>query len=182
VSSPRIPRNSTRQRRTEAYRAEWKSNRIGSRKHPRIRGPELVLALERALEATGDRVFADALRAVHHYGLGREFERNAAKAQVEIFGSSIGGFLAQVRFLVIRGKLENGARRRLSVREACECVTAESGIGETFEAAAERLRKAYSAHPPTQTAAPLNLGTTLLALAASRIVKQEFLGKKRRRK
>jgi hypothetical protein len=141
-----------------------------------------VLALERALEATGDRVFADALKAVHHYGLGREFERNAAKAQVEIFGDPVEGFLVQVRFLVTRGKLENGARRRLSVREACECVAAESGIGETFEAAVERLRKAYSAHPPAQTAAPPNLGTMLLALGASRIVEQEFLGKKRRRK
>jgi hypothetical protein len=191
---PRPPRVTAR-KRTEAYKHEWEEtlkrrdewkkgrlNRIGSRKPRGVRGPEFVLALERASQASGDPIFAEALRAARQYGLDREFERSAARLQIETFGNPLDGHLAQVAFLVVRGKLEKRGRwrRRLSIREACKCVVAETGLpGHSFEAAVERLRKQYLAHPRSDNSPILDLDAAMRSLWARRIVEQEFLVKKR---
>jgi hypothetical protein len=146
-----------------------------------VRGPEFVLALERASQATGDPIFADALRAARQYGLDREFERSVARLQVEMFGDPLDGHLAQVAFLVARGKLEKEGRRRLSIREACKCVVAETGLpAASFEAAVERLRKQYLAHPRSDNSPILDLEAAMISLWERRIVEQEFLVKGRR--
>ena len=183
----RLPRETLRQRRTKAYKDEWEEIRKNRRTAPRrrrvLRGPDFVLALERASQATGDPIFADALRAAGQYGLDREFERRAARLQVEVFGDPLDGHLAQVAFLVTRGKLEDGKRRLLSVREACECIVAETGLpGASFNAAVERLRKQYLAHPRPDDSQVLNLEAAMTSLLARRIVEQEFLGKKPHKK
>ena len=183
----RLPRETPRQRRTKAYKDEWeeirKNRRTTSRRRRVVRGPEFVLALERASQATGDPIFADALRAARQYGLDREFERRASRLQIEEFGDPLDAHLAQVAFLVTRGKLEDGKRRPLSVREACECVVAETGLpGASFKAAVERLRKQYLAHPRPDDSQVLNLEAAMTSLLARRIVEQEFLGKKPRKK
>jgi hypothetical protein len=173
---PRQPQQTARQRRTEAYRLEWSKNRRVVRKQDRgLRGSEFVAALERAGAVTSDPIFADALRAARQYGLDREFERNATRLQSEMFGDPLAGHLVQVRFLVRRGKMENGQRRRLSVREACECVTAESGLhSSSFETAVERLRQEFLAHPPSGNVPLLDLGTGMMSLHTRRIAEQEF--------
>jgi hypothetical protein len=187
---PRLARVTPR-KRTEAYKHEWEEtlkrrnewkkgrfNRISTRKPRGVRGPEFVLALERASQATSDPIFVDALRAARQYGLDREFERSAARLQVEMFGNPLDGHLAQVAFLVARGKLEKRRgwrwRRRLSIREACKCVVAETGLpGHSFEAAVERLRKL--AHPRSDNSPILDLEAAMTSLWARRIVEQEFL-------
>jgi hypothetical protein len=185
VSSPRPPRPTSRQRRTEEYREAWNKFRVVGREYRSVRGPELVIGLERALAVTGDPVFATALRATRDYGLDRDFERNAARIQTEMFGDPIAGYIAQITFLIKRGKLEGDKRRRLSVREACEVVAADSGFpGYSFETAAERLRKHYLARRRSDsTPAPaLNLEAAMTSLLARRIAAEEFLVKKPRAK
>ena len=188
------PRRVTGRKRTEAYKHEWEEtlkrrdewkkgrlNRISTRKPRHVRGPEFVLALERASQATGDPIFADALRAARQYGLDREFERSVARLQVGMFGDPLDGHLAQVAFLVARGKLEEKGRRRLSIREACKCVVAETGLpAASFEAAVERLRKQYLAHPRSDNSPILDLEAAMISLWERRIVEQEFLVKGRR--
>jgi len=189
------PRQVTARKRTEAYKHEWEETLkrrdewkeehlkgISTRKRRRVlRGPEFVLALERASQATGDPIFADALRAARQYGLDREFERSAARLQVEMFGNPLNSYLAQVAFLVARGKLEKKGRRRLSIREACKCVVAETGLpAASFEAAVERLRKQYLAHPRSDNSPILDLEAAMISLWERRIVEQEFLVKGRR--
>ena len=188
------PRRVTARKRTEAYKHEWEEtlkrrdewkkgrlNRISTRKPRGVRGPEFVLALERASQATDDPIFADALRAARQYGLDREFERSAARLQIEMFGNPLDGHLAQVAFLVARGKLEKRGRRRLSIREACKCVVAETGLpAASFEAAVERLRKQYLAHPRSDNSPILDLEAAMISLWERRIVEQEFLVKGRR--
>jgi hypothetical protein len=183
VRSPRPPRPTSRQRRTEEYRELWNKSHVAERQYRGVRGPELVIGLERALAATGDLVFADALRATRDYGLDRDFERNAARIQTEMFGDPVAGHIAQIMFLLKRGKLEGDKRRRLSVREACELVVAETGFpGHSFETAVERLRKQClarlrSASPP---APALDLEAAMTSLLARRITAKEFLVKKPR--
>ena len=185
----RLPRETPRQRRTKAYKDEWEEIRKNrwttSRRRRVVRGPEFVLALERASQATGDPIFADALRAARQYGLDREFERTAARLEIETFGDPLDGHLAQVAFLVARGKLEKRGRRRwrrrLSIREACKCVVAETGLpAASFEAAVERLRKQYLAHPRSDNSPILDLEAAMISLWARRIGEQEFLVKGRR--
>jgi hypothetical protein len=182
-SSPRPPRLTARQRRTAEYREEWNKFRVVGRKYRSVRGPELVIGLERALAVTGDPVFADALCATRNYGLDRNFERNAARIQTEMFGDPVAGHLAQIAFLIKRGKLEGGKRRRLTMREACELVVAETGFpGHSFATAVERLRKQClarlrSASPP---APALDLKAAMTWLLARRIGAKEFLVKKPR--
>jgi len=191
------PRRVTARKRTEAYKHEWEEtlnrqyerkkgrlNRISTRKPRGVRGPEFVLALERAFQATGDPIFADALRAARQYGLDQKFERSAKRLQVEMFGDPLDGYLAQVAFLVERGKLEKRGdrrwRRRLSIREACKYVVAETGLpAASFEAAVDRLRKQYLAHPRSDNSPILDLEAAMISLGARRIVEQEFLVKKR---
>ena len=192
------PRRVTARERTEAYKHEWEETLkrrdewkeehlkgISAQKRRRVlRGPEFVLALERASQVTGHPVFADALRAARQYGLDREFERSVARLQV-MFGDPLDGHLAQVAFLVARGKLEKRGRRRwrrrLSIREACKCVVAETGLpAASFEAAVERLRKQYLAHPRSDNSPILDLEAAVISLWARRIVEQEFLVKGRR--
>ena len=188
------PRRVTARKRTEAYKHEWEETLkrrdewkeehlkgISAQKRRRVlRGPEFVLALERASQVTGHPVFADALRAARQYGLDREFERTAARLEIETFGDPLDGHLAQVAFLVARGKLEKKGRRRLSIREACKCVVAETGLpAASFEAAVERLRKQYLAHPRSDNSPILDLEAAMISLWARRIGEQEFLVKKR---
>jgi len=193
------PRRVTARKRTEAYKHEWEETLkrrdewkeehlkgISAQKRRRVlRGPEFVLALERASQVTGHPVFADALRAARQYGLDREFERTAARLEIETFGDPLDGHLAQVAFLVARGKLEKRGRRRwrrrLSIREACKCVVAETGLpAASFEAAVERLRKQYLAHPRSDNSPILDLEAAMISLWERRIVEQEFLVKGRR--
>lgn len=185
MSSPRPPRLTARQRRTAEYREEWNKSRVVGRKYPSVRGPELVIGLERALAVTGDSRFADALCATRNYGLDRNFERNAARIQTEMFGDPIAGHIAQIMFLIKRGKLEGDKRRRLTIREACELVVAETGFpGHSFETAVERLRKQClvrlrSASPP---APALDLAAAMTSLAAMRLAKEFLVKKPRARK
>jgi hypothetical protein len=179
-SKPRPGNQTARQQRSKAYREEWEKNKRIVRKSRGVRGPELAAALERALQATGDLRFADAACAVHAYGLDRKFEHHAKIARAKMFGDPLDGYLTQVAFLAIRGKLERGKRkggklerekrRPLSVREACECVVAETGFPATsFDTAVERLRKAYLAGPRPDIGRPLDLGTAMMSLWARRI-------------
>ena len=104
--------------------------------------------LERAAAATGDPRFTDALEAAKSYGFDKEFQRTASRVQRKMFGTDDDGYLVQVDFLHTRGKLEGERRRRLSVREACEVMAAESGYpAPSFKTAVDRLRKQYMARP-----------------------------------
>ncbi|MGU3284961.1 hypothetical protein [Methylobacterium mesophilicum] len=98
-----------------------------------MRGPEFVRALERALSATGDPVFDDALRAVRAYGLDKG---GHGKVSRQIWGDTENGALVQIRFFV--------ERRGLSVPPAVEKVVAELGLhGSSFEAIVQELSKTF---------------------------------------
>jgi hypothetical protein len=145
---PRPPQQQTdRQKRTEAYEAEWKKThrQIASQKRRRdIRGQDVALGLEMAGQSTGDPRFHDALALWKSYGFDHEFQRNVAREESKAFGDPDDGYLAQVDFFHRQGQLENGKRHRLSILEACEYVVAKFRVpGKTFEHAVERLRKAY---------------------------------------
>ena len=172
----RPPRQTARQKRADDYALMWEKNRKQSalrrpvRKHDRIlRGPELVHAIERMRDATGDPGFETFLDLVYHYGFDREFERTATQVQLEMFGDPEDDCLEQVAFLHKIGKLEepdseepDGRRRRLSLFEACEHVAAETGLpAASFEAAVERLRKRYQAKRPAPRAADLERAIAL---------------------
>ena len=98
-----------------------------------MRGPEFVRALERALSATGDPVFDDALRAVRAYGLDKG---GHGKISRQIWGDMESGDFGQIRFLV--------ERRGMSVPPAVERVVAELGLhGSSFEAIVQELSKSF---------------------------------------
>lgn len=100
-----------------------------------MRGPEFVRALERALAATGDPVFDDALRAVRSYGLDKG---GHGKVRRQIWGDMERGALVQMQYFV--------ERRGMSVPSAAEQVTAEGGLaGSSFEAVVQDLSKAFRA-------------------------------------
>ena len=102
--------------------------------------------LEEASRRTGDPRFVQALEAIKSYGFDKEPARTMSRVQREMFGSEDDGYLTQINYLHTRGKVEDGGRRRLSVREACEAVVAESGYpAPSFKAAVDRLRKRYMA-------------------------------------
>jgi hypothetical protein len=160
VSEPRPPRKTARQLRSEGYAREWvelrkRRDRGGQSgallKDRALQGQDLVRALELAADSTGDPRFTRALEAVKYYGFDREFQRTAARVQGELFGTEA-IFLVQVDFLHRVGKLEqNGSRRKLSVREACEMVAAESGFpGQSFASAVEHLRNLHVAPAPAE--------------------------------
>jgi hypothetical protein len=146
---PREPRNTARQQRFESYEREWLEHRNRSRqrtqqKHRILRGSEFIHALELAANATGDPRFMQALEAAKFYGFDKEFQRTASRIQGEMFGGGPQDYLVQVDFLHLVGKLEGDKRRKLSVREACEMVVAESGYpAHSFLAAVEQFRKFY---------------------------------------
>ena len=141
MRQPRPPRQTERQKRTEAYRAEWKKNRrliAVAKRGRRIRGQDIARALQLCAEATGDPRFIDSVTALRFHNLDHEFQRNIKRAKIANFGGEDAGYLVQVEFL--------HRYRRLSVLEASERVAAESGLpGRTFAAAVEQLRKAYLA-------------------------------------
>ena len=149
VTTPRPPRKTARRLRAEVYAQQWLEHRNRSRRPQKqearvLRGPEFIRALELAANATGDPQFIQALEAATFYGFDREFQRTALRLQGEIFGVGDDVYLAQVDFLHLVGKLEGNRRRKLSVREACEMVVAESGYpGHSFAAVVGRLRKRY---------------------------------------
>jgi hypothetical protein len=158
VRTPRPPRQTARQQRSEHYAREWteKRKRLLERRKPLgqsvlrkgrlLRGQEFIRALELAADVTGDGRFRAAIEAAGMYGLDRKFQRNLARVQAELFGPSDEGYLNQIHFLHTRGKLEGRTRRKLSIREACEVVVMESTYpGRSFENAVEKLRKQYMA-------------------------------------
>jgi hypothetical protein len=114
-----------------------------------LRGPEFVRTLELVRDATGNPIFDYALRTAHVYGFNTALKQNAARVQEQIFVTSDEGYFDQIDFLRHRGRLEGGKqnrRRKLSIREAVECVVAESGlVGKTFESACQQLRERYLA-------------------------------------
>ena len=162
-----------RQERERQYEADWQKIR---KKHQQrrqeegrpaedhklgpVRPTELICTLERFRNATGDPIFADALTAIHRYGLDHEPLRTATRIEHELYGDPADDYLVQVGFLVTRGlwepeapigrsKKKKGRRRKLSVREACAYVVSEAGLpGSSFNAAVERLRKRYQAKRP----------------------------------
>jgi hypothetical protein len=166
---PRPRQPSKREKRSRAYAAQWtellseRNKRRTERGAPItnrkrrivVRGPEFIYALELARDASGDPRFEAALVAAKQLGFDKEFQRNVRRVQ-----GGIDYLLVQVEYLCTRGqylrtrKIPNGdgpGRRKLSVREACEAVVAESGLpGTSFEAAVERLRKRYSGLKPAQ--------------------------------
>ena len=151
--TPRPPRKTARQLRADAYEDEWRAlrNRSGRPKAARqkaraLRPQECIRMLEEASRRTGDPRFVQALEAIKSYGFDKEPARTMSRVQREMFGSEDDGYLTQINYLHTRGKVEDGGRRRLSVREACEAVVAESGYpAPSFKAAVDRLRKRYMA-------------------------------------
>ena len=159
MTGPKI--STARSRETEGHKQEWLRKRseqnarlrelygssfggfddvgdpiINSTQVPRsMRGPEFVRALERALAATGDPVFDDALRAIRAYGLDKG---GHGRVYRQIWGSMERGALVQMQFFV--------ERTGMSVPSAAEKVTAEAGLaGSSFEAITQDLSKAFRA-------------------------------------
>ena len=136
MREPRPPRLTDRQKRADDYRALWHKNRRRSPRPgrtDRIRGGEVARALQTAADCTGDPRFNHALVALRHYGLDHEFRRSAARVDIESFGDLDGGHIRQIEFL--------HRRRGFSVREACERIVAEHGLGHEFDSEVERLRQ-----------------------------------------
>jgi hypothetical protein len=115
-----------------------------------------MAAIERMRAVTGDPSFDEFRDLVVHYGFDHDFERTAARVQRELFGDHETLLLRQVAFLTHIGLLVQsktlerpGRRRKLSILEACQVVAAEAGLqAPSFDAAAERLRRAYAAKRP----------------------------------
>jgi hypothetical protein len=149
MRTPAPLRRTERQQRTDGYRLQWQKHRRRSRAgkvRATIRGSEFIAALEQAAAATGDPRFAEAAKAARLYGLDRGFQQALARIQQQMFGDDTEPYFVQIDFLRTRGRLENGRRRKLSTREACEAVVAESGFpGASFDAAVERLRQRFIA-------------------------------------
>jgi hypothetical protein len=167
---PRIPRTTLRQQRSDRYEARWnwkaalrrrraerrkkKGQHAKDKKLPPVRGSDFIRLLELSRDATGDPIFNAALAAVVRYGLDREPQRTADRIRRQEFGDPLDDFLVQVAFLVQRGLQEPGGqrkrnRRKLSVREACECVAGDAGIpGSSFRAIVKKLRQRYQAQRP----------------------------------
>lgn len=158
---PRQPQQTDRQKRTEAYEAEWEKNcrkrteaceaeweknrrpAAGQKRQRDLRGQDWVLMTEMAGDSTGDPRFRDFLELWKSYGFDREFQRNIARAESKAFGDPDDGYLVQVNFFRRPRRLRQGDKRP-SIIEACEHVVAKFGVsGKTFEHAVERLRKAY---------------------------------------
>ena len=124
------------------------SNFIASRD---VTGEDVALGLERALEATGDPIFADALTCLKAYGLAEEAQNAPIKKQKM---QSLE--LTSTLFRNIRSLIENWPKKYLSVRSAAEEVASSYFYkASNFETAVETLRKAYSAwqqnnFPPRQ--------------------------------
>jgi hypothetical protein len=113
------------------------------------------------------------------YGFDREFQRTVAREQIKRFGDTHDGYLVQVDFLHQYGKLENEKRRRqLSVLEACECVVAECGLGFSFEAEVERLRKAFLTRNLGSMRSIPSLDRLLMGLTVMRISADGKFGQK----
>jgi hypothetical protein len=161
-TAPRLPRETKRQRRSAEYEREWRKLRdarrrsVAGQKARILRGREFIRTLELAADATGDPRFTAALEAAKHFGFDKELHRNLARAQEEMFGRTDEMYLVQIEFLHSRGKLEfdpdDGVERRhkLSIREACEAVVAESGLpGHSFAHVVGRLRQLYMARAVT---------------------------------
>src|SRR5262249_8066777 len=161
---PRIPRTTSRQQRASTYEARWNWKDVLRRRRAEqkgrpakneklrpLRGSDYVRLLELSRDATGDPIFSAALAAVIRYGFDREPQRTAARIRRQVFGDPLDAYLVQVAFLHDRGLGESGKRRKLSVREACECVAADVRIpSNSFRAIVRELRRRYQAQQPAK--------------------------------
>lgn len=178
VRGPQI--TSARKRETEKWRADWEKKKEtrkvemqaiygdkfesfddigmpvfkGSKKNRPMRAPELVQALERALHATGDPVFDDALRALKAYGLDGEREEDSDKDTKSLQGETVKykrhkeifeknfSDLDQPYLIRMRQYVE---MRGFSPHAASEIVASEMyAPGSTFDIAADRIRRKFS--------------------------------------
>jgi hypothetical protein len=135
-----------------------------SRGKPRmLRGRDLVRTLETLRDATRDPRVTAALEMIHERGFDKALMRGVMRAQMNTFGAELEPYFAQIRYLTTKGlaqhwsrwasadgenspgdPFELGHRRRLSVRQACELLTAAAVLpGPSFAVTVERLRRAF---------------------------------------
>jgi len=141
--------NSTKQKigtpkSKDAYRQAWNAA-MADRKAERpiasemMKSPELVRALEHMLECTGDPVFSDALAAVVAYRFDQlGLKRGGNRAETEVFGDIMQGYLVQIRF--------NVERRGWTVPVSTQEVVSTFKVsGQSFETTTHELARKYRA-------------------------------------
>jgi hypothetical protein len=91
-----------------------------------VAGEDVALGLQRAVAATGDPVFADALAALKSYGLaGGKPKGSHTAARKAVFGDHDRGYLKHMKWLIDNNVKATRVVRRIKEREALSKVKEE---------------------------------------------------------